>query len=310
MRKKLMMIIFTLMAACAFAKAYPSKNINMVVPFSAGGGTDAVARKLGSLMEKELGTSVVIVNKTGGAGAVGMTFGATQKKDGYTITMITREIVSLPLMNLSPISYKDFALVSLVNMDPAVVLVEKDSKYQTLDDLLADAKANPEKIKFASTAKPNFYALAIENEAGVKFNHIPYNGAGEVIPALLGKHADFSLMGPGEAIGQLKAGQLRALGIMADTRIESLPEVATLTLKELGHDVVSGTWRGIAVPKGTSPEIVAALDAAIKKSVESDDFKDFMNNSTFGIKYLNGKDFETFIIEDTATIDSIVKSLK
>lgn len=308
MRKKLMMIIFTLMAACAFAKAYPSKNINMIVPFSAGGGTDAVARKLGSLMEKELGTSVVIVNKTGGAGAVGMTFGATQKKDGYTITMITREIVSLPLMNLSPISYKDFELVSLVNMDPAVVLVEKDSKYQTLDELLADAKANPEKIKFASTAKPNFYALAIENEAGVKFNHIPYNGAGEVIPALLGKHADFSLMGPGEAIGQLKAGQLRALGIMADARIESLPDVATL--KELGHDVVSGTWRGIAVPKGTSPEIVAALDAAIKKSVESDDFKDFMNNSTFGIKYLNEKDFETFIIDDTATIDSIVKSLK
>lgn len=308
MRKKLMMIIFTLMAACAFAKAYPSKNINMIVPFSAGGGTDAVARKLGSLMEKELGTSVVIVNKTGGAGAVGMTFGATQKKDGYTITMITREIVSLPLMNLSPISYKDFTLVSLVNMDPAVVLVEKDSKYQTLDDLLTDAKANPEKIKFASTAKPNFYALAIENEAGVKFNHIPYNGAGEVIPALLGKHADFSLMGPGEAIGQLKAGQLRALGIMADTRIESLPEVATL--KELGHDVVSGTWRGIAVPKGTSPKIVAALDAAIKKSVESNDFKDFMNNSTFGIKYLNGKDFEAFIVDDTATIDSIVKSLK
>ena len=308
MRKKLMMIIFTLMATCAFAKAYPSKNINMIVPFSAGGGTDAVARKLGSLMEKELGTSVVIVNKTGGAGAVGMTFGATQKKDGYTITMITREIVSLPLMNLSPISYKDFELVSLVNMDPAVVLVEKDSKYQTLDELLADAKANPEKIKFASTAKPNFYALAIENEAGVKFNHIPYNGAGEVIPALLGKHADFSLMGPGEAIGQLKAGQLRALGVMADTRVESLPDVATL--KELGHDVVSGTWRGIAVPKGTSPEIVATLDAAIKKSVESDDFKDFMNNSTFGIKYLNGKDFETFIIDDTATIDSIVKSLK
>lgn len=308
MRKKFMMIIFTLMTACALAKAYPSKNINMIVPFSAGGGTDAVARKLGSLMEKELGTSVVIVNRTGGAGAVGMTFGATQKKDGYTITMITREIVSLPLMNLSPISYKDFELVSLVNMDPAVVLVEKDSKYQTLDELLSDAKANPEKIKFASTAKPNFYALAIENEAGVKFNHIPYNGAGEVIPALLGKHADFSLMGPGEAIGQLKAGQLRALGIMADTRIESLPDVATL--KELGHDVVSGTWRGIAVPKGTSPEIITALDAAIKKSVESDDFKDFMHNSTFGIKYLNGKDFETFIIDDTATIDSIVKSLK
>lgn len=307
MRKKLMLLIFTLLTLCAFAKDYPSKNINMIVPFSAGGGTDAVARKLGSLMEKELGTSVVIVNKTGGAGAVGMTYGATQKKDGYTITMITREIVSLPLMKLSPINYQNFELVSLVNVDPAVVLVEKDSKYQTVDDILADAKANPEKVKFASTAKPNFYALAIENEAGVKFNHIPYNGAGEVIPALLGKHADFSLMGPGEAIGQIKAGQLRALGVMADARIESLPDVPTL--KELGHDVVSGTWRGIAVPKGTSPEIIATLDAAIKKAVESDDFKEFMNNSTFGIQYLNGEDFEEFIINDTETIDAIVKSL-
>lgn len=307
MRKKLMVLFLTLIAVFAFGKSYPSKNINMVVPFSAGGGTDAVARKLGSLMEKELGTSVVIVNKTGGAGAVGMTYGSTQKKDGYTITMITREIVSLPLMKLSPINYKNFELVSLVNVDPAIVVVEKDSKYQSLDDILADAKANPEKVKFASTAKPNFYALAIENEAGVKFNHIPYNGAGEVIPALLGKHADFSLMGPGEVIGQLKAGQLRALGIMADNRIETLPEVATL--KELGHDVVSGTWRGIAVPKGTPKEIVDTLDAAIKKVTESEEFKEFMNNSTFGIQYLSQEDFKEFIEKDTETIDKIVKSM-
>lgn len=302
-----MMLFLTLLAVFAFGKSYPSKNINMVVPFSAGGGTDAVARKLGSLMEKELGTSVVIVNKTGGAGAVGMTYGATQKKDGYTITMITREIVSLPLMKLSPINYQNFELVSLVNVDPTVVVVEKDSKYKTVDDIIAEAKANPEKVKFASTAKPNFYALAIENEAGVKFNHIPYNGAGEVIPALLGKHADFSLMGPGEVIGQLKAGQLKALGIMADNRIETLPDVPTL--KELGHNVVSGTWRGIAVPKGTPKEIVDTLDAAIKKVTESEDFKEFMNNSTFGVQYLSQEDFKEFIEKDTETIDKIVKSM-
>lgn len=307
MRKKLMMLFLTLLAVFAFGKSYPSKNINMVVPFSAGGGTDAVARKLGSLMEKELGTSVVIVNKTGGAGAVGMTYGATQKKDGYTITMITREIVSLPLMKLSPINYQNFELVSLVNVDPTVVVVEKDSKYKTVDDIIAEAKANPEKVKFASTAKPNFYALAIENEAGVKFNHIPYNGAGEVIPALLGKHADFSLMGSGEVIGQLKAGQLKALGIMADNRIETLPDVPTL--KELGHNVVSGTWRGIAVPKGTPKEIVDTLDAAIKKVTESEDFKEFMNNSTFGVQYLSQEDFKEFIEKDTETIDKIVKSM-
>ncbi len=309
MKKIFCSILFLVIGVYIFAaKEYPSKNINLVVPFSAGGGTDAVARKLGSLMEKELGTSVIIVNKTGGAGAVGMTYGATQKKDGYTVTMITREIVSLPLMNLSPISYKNFDLVSLVNMDPAIVLVEKDSKYKNFEDLVADAKANPEKIKFASTAKPNFYALAIENATGVKFNHIPYNGAGEVIPALLGKHADFSLVGPGEAIGQIKAGQLRAIGVMAKERLSNLPEVATL--KEQGYDVVSGTWRGIAVPKGTDKAIIDKLNDSIKKSVENPEFIEFMNNSNFGIKYLNGAEFEEFIIDDTNSIGEIIKNIK
>lgn len=309
MKKIFCSILFLVIGVYIFAaKEYPSKNINLVVPFSAGGGTDAVARKLGSLMEKELGTSVIIVNKTGGAGAVGMTYGATQKKDGYTVTMITREIVSLPLMNLSPISYKNFDLVSLVNMDPAIVLVEKDSKYKNFEDLVADAKANPEKIKFASTAKPNFYALAIENATGVKFNHIPYNGAGEVIPALLGKHADFSLVGPGEAIGQIKAGQLRAIGVMAKERLSNLPEVATL--KEQGYDVVSGTWRGIAVPKGTDKAIIDKLNDSIKKSVENPEFIEFMNNSNFGIKYLNGAEFKEFIIDDTNSIGEIIKNIK
>ena len=309
MKKLFWAILFLVMSTLGFAgKEYPSKNINLIVPFSAGGGTDAVARKLGSVLEKELGTAVVIVNKTGGAGAVGMTYGANQKKDGYTVTMITRELVSLPLMHLSPISYKNFELVSLVNVDPAIVLVEKDSKYKTFEDIIKDAKANPQKIKFASTAKPNFYALAIENATGVKFNHIPYNGAGEVIPALLGKHADFSLVGPGEAIGQIKAGQLRAIGVMAADRISSLPDVPTL--KEQGYDITSGTWRGIAVPKGTDKAIVEKLNAAIKQAVQDPDFVNFMNNSTFGIQYLDGKAFEQFIIDDTNQIGEIVKNIK
>ncbi|WP_027127774.1 tripartite tricarboxylate transporter substrate binding protein [Fusobacterium perfoetens] len=308
MRKKLVALLFMILGIFTFGKDYPSKNINLIVPFAAGGGTDAVARKLGSLLERELGQPVIIVNRTGGAGAVGMTAGSTSKKDGYTITMITREIVSLPLMKLSPITYKNFDLVSLVNMDPAVVLVGKDSKYKTFQDILDDAKARPEKVKFASTAKPNFYALAIENKVGVKFNHIPYNGAGEVVPALLGNHADFTLMGPGEAIGQIKSGQFRALGLMATERSATLPEIPTLG--ELGYNIVSGTWRGIAVPKGTDPEIVATLNKAIEKVTKSEDFNNFMNNANFGVKYLGPKDFEKFIEEDTAVIKEIVDNLK
>lgn len=308
MKKGLCFILFVLLSVFGFAKDYPSKNINLIVPFSAGGGTDAVARKLGSLLEKELNQPIIIVNRTGGAGAVGMTFGSTSKKDGYTITMITREIVSLPLMKLSPITYKNFDLVSLVNMDPAVVLVGKDSKYNSFEDLIKDAKARPEKIKFASTAKPNFYALAIENKVGVKFNHIPYNGAGEVVPALLGNHADFTLMGPGEAIGQIKSGQFKALGLMANERIETLKEIPTLS--ELGYNIVSGTWRGIAVPKGTNKEIVETLNKAIKKVTSSDEFIEFMNKANFGIKYLGPEDFNNFIEEDTKVIKEIVDNLK
>ncbi|MCI6151762.1 MAG: tripartite tricarboxylate transporter substrate binding protein [Fusobacterium perfoetens] len=307
MRKKLVALLFMILGIFTFGKDYPSKNINLIVPFAAGGGTDAVARKLGSLLERELGQPVIIVNRTGGAGAVGMTAGSTSKKDGYTITMITREIVSLPLMKLSPITYKNFDLVSLVNMDPAVVLVGKDSKYKTFQDILDDAKARPEKVKFASTAKPNFYALAIENKVGVKFNHIPYNGAGEVVPALLGNHADFTLMGPGEAIGQIKSGQFRALGLMATERSATLPEIPTLG--ELGYDIVSGTWRGIAVPKGTDPEIIDTLNKAIEKVTKTEDFNNFMNNANFGVKYLGPKDFEKFIEDDTTVIKEIIDNL-
>ena len=302
--KKIILMLGLIFSFLAFGSEYPNKNINLVVPFSAGGGTDAVARKLASIMEKDLGKPVVIINKTGGAGAVGMTYGAKSKKDGYTVTMITREIISLPIMKLSPVTYKDFELVSLVNLDPAIVLVEKDSKYKTFEDLIKDAKANPEKIKFASTAKPNFYILAIEKEIGVKFNHIPYNGAGEVIPELLGKHADFTLVGPGEAMGQIKSGQFRVLGVMADKRIERLSDIKTL--KEMGYNISSGTWRGIAVPKGTDKKVVEILNNSINKAVKSKDFIEFMNKANYGIKYLEPREFEKFIIEDNRTIEKIL----
>lgn len=308
MKKRLLSILFLTASLFSFGKEFPKKNVNLVVPFGAGGGTDAVARKLSNIAEKELGKSVIIVNKTGGAGAVGMTYGAKSKKDGYTLTMITREIISLPLMNLSPISYKDFDLVNLINMDPAIILVNKDSKYNNVKDLIEDAKANPGKVKFASTAKPNFYALAIEIQEGIKFNHIPYNGASEAIPSVLGNHSDITIVNPGEAIGQIKSGQLRPLGIMATERLENLPEVPTL--KELGYDIVSGTWRGLAVPKGTDPKIIESLNQAFETAAKSDEFKEFMNNSNFGIKYLNAQDFNKFIEEDTVTINKIVESLK
>lgn len=189
-----------LFAFAAFAADFPAKNIRMIVPFSAGGGTDAVARALASSAEKHLGQPVVVMNKTGGSDAVGMTEGANSKPDGYTVTLVTREIAWLPQMGLAQISPANFDLIALINEDPAIMLVQPDSKFTSVKDVLEAAKATPGSVKFASTAKPNFYLLALELNQKVKLNQISYNGAAEAIPALMGGHVDFTMVNPGEAI--------------------------------------------------------------------------------------------------------------
>ncbi len=289
------------------AAAYPSKSINLIVPFSAGGGTDAVARAMAKSAEKYLGQSIVVLNKTGGSGAVGMTAGATSTPDGYTVTMITREIVSLPLMGLAQITPDDFDLIRLANMDPALLCVKEDSPYENIQQLVEDARANEGSIRFASTAKPNFYILALENNQGIKFNQIPFNGAAEAIPSVIGGHTDFTVAGPGELIAQIEGKQLRPLAIMAPERIKALSDVPTF--KEEGYDVVSGTWRGLAVPKDTPEAVKTKLEDAFAKAIADPDFISFMENAKLGIYDLSSEDFREYINSDTAVITDIVSKL-
>lgn len=314
--KKLLtvLLIFTVIGGTAFAAGtqevadYPAKSISLIVPFSAGGGTDATARALARSAEKFLGQPIVIMNKTGGSGAVGMTAGATATPDGYTVTMITREIVSLPVMGLAQITPDDFDLIRLVNLDPALLCVKTDSKYTSIQQIVDDARNNPGSIKFASTAKPNFYILALENDQNIQFNQIPYNGAAEAIPSVLGGHTDFTIAGPGELISQIEGKQLRPVAIMAPERIKSLQSVPTF--KEEGFDVTSGTWRGIAVPKNTPADIKVKLEDAFQKAVNDQDFIDFMTKAKLGIYDLNSDDFGEYINNDTKVIKEIVAKLK
>jgi tripartite-type tricarboxylate transporter receptor subunit TctC len=292
----------------ATAVAYPTEKINLIVPFAAGGGTDAVARKVADMLKTELGQDIVVLNQVGGGGAVGMTDGSAKKADGYNVTFVTRELSWLYQMELAQITPDSFKAVALVNEDPAVILVKADSPYQTVQDLIADAKANPGKLKFGSTAKPNFYLLALEINQGVKFNQIPYNGAAEALPALLGGHVDLTMMNPGEAIGQIQAGTLRPLAVASDVRFAGLPDVATF--KELGIELVTGTWRGLAVPKDTPAEVVAVLEAATDKVVNSEDFKTFMAERSFGVRFLNSADFQKFMNDDSTNLQAVVTEIK
>ena len=303
--KSIMLAAGILVSATSIAADYPSKNIRLVVPFGAGGGTDAVGRTLANSAKDILGQNISIMNRTGGAGAVGMSFGAQQRADGYTLTVVTREIASLPQMGLMRHTADDFRLIRLVNLDPAVVLVAADSPYNTINDLIKEAKEKPGSVKFASTAAPNFYLMSLEKDQGIKLNAIPYNGASEAIPAVLGHHTDVTMVTPGEAIAQLRSGQLKALGVMSEERIQYIPDVPTL--KEQGIDVVTGTWRGIGAPKDTPDAVIEKLGAAFDEAMASEEFKSFMEKGAMTIHNLDGKAFTEFVAEDTKSLTQLIQ---
>lgn len=304
-----LLIVSLFAAGCGGAKKeevkYPTKPIELIVPFAAGGGTDAVGRALAEALKGVLKQDVVVVNKTGGGGAVGMSEGLKAKPDGYTLTMVTREVVSLPLQGQAPFKTFDFKLIGNVNMDPTVIVVSSNSKYKTIEELLADLKANPGKLNFAASVTPNFYALQFTDAAKVKFVTVPFQGAAPAMTEVLAGRADFGIYGPGEVKAQVDAGKLRPLAVMADKRFDGLKDVPTL--KEKGIDAVTGTYRGIAVPPQTPDEVTKVLEDALAKAVKDPKFVDFMNKSFLGIDYKNAAEYKQFLEKDVQVLGPIIE---
>lgn len=283
---------------------YPGKTIELIVPYAAGGGTDAVARALAEALKNVLKQEIVVVNKTGGAGAVGMNEGLHAKADGYTITMVTREVAMLPLLGQAPFKTMDFKFVGNVNVDPEVVVVSTNSPYQTIEELIAAMKANPGKVKFAAASAPNFYAIQFSLAAGVSFLTVPFQGAAPAMTEILGGRCDFGIYNPGEIKAQVEGGKIRALAIMSEKRVEGLPEVPTF--KEKGLDIICGTYRGIAVPPQTPNEVVTTLEGAIAKAAQDPKFVEFMTKSYLGIDYKNSADFKKLIEADIKVLQPVV----
>jgi tripartite-type tricarboxylate transporter receptor subunit TctC len=293
-----------LVTTSSISAEYPDKSIRLVIPFGAGGGTDAVGRALADSARDILKTDILIMNRTGGSGALGMSYGATQRGDGYTLTMITREIVSLPQMGLMKIDASDFKLIRMINLDPAVVLVRADSELNTIKDLIYAAKTYDRKLEFASTAAPNIYLMALEKDQNIKLDAIPYNGSAQAIPALLKQHADVTMVTPGEAITLITAGRLKALGVMSEKRLASMPTIPTL--KEQGVDVTSGTWRGIAAPINTPDPIIEKLGAAFDQAMASEQFKSRMQQGAMTIHSMNAKEFTSFVKQDAKELSALI----
>src|SRR5216117_302251 len=266
-------------AGASAQEAYPSKPVTMVVPFPPGGVADIVGRPLAVGMSHALKQPVVVLNRTGAGGAVGMASVAKAAADGYTLLMSLSSISIFPVsdrINGKPPAYelKDFAPVALVTADPTVLVVRADSRYKTLKDFVDAAKANPGKINYSSSGVYGTLHVAMEifaNAAGIKLFHIPYQGGGPAVTALLAGQVEASPQGPAAAIGQIKAGKMRALASWGSERLKLLPDIPTF--KELGYDAEFYIWTGIFAPAATPPAVIQKLRAAVKDAATSEEFK-------------------------------------
>jgi tripartite-type tricarboxylate transporter receptor subunit TctC len=262
-------LILVLGLTPALAADYPKRPITLICPWGAGGGTDAVSRIIATLLKKDLGVPVNVVNRTGGSGAVGHTAMATAKPDGYTIGMPTVEITMMHWMGLTKITYKDLTPVAMVNFDPSGINVRTDSAWKTYKDLENHVRANPGKLQDSGTGQGGIWHLAMAGWmkavglAPDAIKWIPSKGAAPALQDLMAGGIDMSTCSLPEAATLIEAGRVRPLAIMADQRDPKFPDVRTL--KEMGIDWTCGAWRGIAAPKGTAPEIVAVLEKAIEK---------------------------------------------
>jgi tripartite-type tricarboxylate transporter receptor subunit TctC len=281
------------------AARYPVKPITLICPWAAGGGTDRMSRFMADQLQKELGQPVVVVNRTGGSGAVGHSAGALARPDGYTVTMLTFELSTMHWMGISPLTWESFQPVAQLNADAAAILVRNDAPWRSLGDLLAHIKENPGRLKMSGTATGGAWDLARAGfllAAGLPVNSVlwvPAQGAAPSLVELLGGHIDAVCCSVPEAASQIQAGQLRVLAVMAPERLPEFPEIKTV--KEEGVDWEAVGWRGLAVPKGTPEETVNALSAAVEKIARSDAFNRFMEQSGFAIAFRGPESFAEFL---------------
>lgn len=299
------------LAPVADAAKVPNRPVQLICPWGAGGGTDRIARMVATLLERELGQPVTVVNRTGGSGAVGHTAGATASSDGHTITIVTVELAMMHWMGLTPLTYKEFTPIALINIDAAGVQVAANAPWKSLKELLDYVKANPGKAKASGTGKGGIWDLAragMLKQAGISVDAMPWvpsNGAAPALQELVagGVHVVTASLVEGRSL--IEAGKVKALANMAETRSDAFKDVPTL--KELGLNWTMGAWRGFALPKGTSAEIVKVYEAALDKVVKSKEFTEFMANGPFGVLYKPAAEFGKFLAEQDATFGVLMK---
>lgn len=299
-------------AIAQVAGDYPSRPINMIIPFAAGGGTDVVGRFIATALGDVLAKPVVVLNRPGAAGVLGTQITKAAPADGYTLMFTSQSIVTQTYEPDPKASHRDFILIGMLNQDAFGLAVEKSAKWRTLKEFIEDAKKQPGVLGVGTTGFGSATYMQIpllEKAAGIKLNPIPYNGSAGFQAAVLGKNVDAAGVVMGDAAALLKGGQLRMLGIMSASRLEMFPDVPTY--RELGVSVDFIFWRGLFVHKDTPAPIVAALRTAVGKVARSSAFKDKMVHASYiPAAMVDEAETQAFIRKEESIVEDVLKSLK
>jgi tripartite-type tricarboxylate transporter receptor subunit TctC len=311
--KNLLAVVLCAMAWSAHAQ-YPQRPIQLIVPWGAGGGTDATARIIGTLLEKDLKQPVNVVNRTGGSGVVGHDAIAKAAPDGYTLGLITVEITMMHHVGLTQLKHTDYTPIGLVNADPAGIHVRTDSPYKSVKDLLTAIKANPGKMKASGTGQGGIWHLAIAGllkQQGIDPNALPWvpsNGAAPGMQDMVAGGVDVVPCSIPEARAMIDSGKARALAIMDANPPALYPNVPTLK-KELNSDWAIAAWRVIAAPKGLPADVQKTLVTALKKVYDSKEYKEFMASRGFGVVWADPAGTTKFMADSDANLGAALKAV-
>jgi tripartite-type tricarboxylate transporter receptor subunit TctC len=293
---------------------YPARPVQVIVPWGAGGGTDATARIVATLLEKEMGQPFNVVNRTGGSGVVGHSAIAQAAPDGYTIGMITVEICMMHWQGLTDLKRTSYTPLALLNEDPPGVQVNAASPYQDVKALADAIKASrPGQFKASGTGQGGIWHLALAGwlgAMGLRADHVrwvPSNGAAPAMQDLAAGGVDLVTCSVPEARAIIEAGRARSLAVMAPARNPQFPNVPTLN-EALGINYSVGAWRGMAAPLNTPPAIAQALTAALQKVWNSDDFKTFMNARGFGMTWADANGFAAHMERTDANLGAAMRA--
>ena len=302
-------------ANAGLGAGYPSKTITMVVPFPPGGVADIVARPVAEAMTRELGQAVVIENKPGAGGGIGMAYAAHAKADGYTLLMALSSLSVLPtadaVLGRSPMfQHKELRAIARYTADPTVLAVRADSPWKTTQEFVEDAKKRPGLVSYGSSGNYGTMHVPMEilaQTSDLHLNHIPYTGAGPAVVALLGGQIDAVATGPATVLQHIRAGKLRALGHWGSSTLSALPELPSL--KAQGFNAEYAQWSGLFIPSATPEPIAQKIRLAAKSAATDPKVVEAIQGAGSPMAYLDSAEFERYLSGDIQRMSEVVKKM-